>query len=70
MGQFWYTHYDIIYTQPVSISKAIYSSFTGISPTSAAQICDDASLNGDIPANELHEKWKENANSQYPLKRS
>ena len=50
--------YDIIYTQPVSISKAIYSSFTGISPTSAAQICDDASLNGDIPANELDENSK------------
>ena len=42
-------------TRPVSTSKAIYSSYTGISPVAAEEICFEASINSDKPANCLEE---------------
>lgn len=37
--------------KPMPVSKALYSSFTGISPVSAEEICHLASMDGDVPAN-------------------
>ena len=39
----------------MSTSKAIYSSYTGISPVAAEEICFEASINSDKPANCLEE---------------
>ncbi len=39
--------------KPISSSKAIYTSFTGISPVIAEEICYRCSLDSDIPANVL-----------------
>lgn len=48
--------------QMMPVSKAIYCSFTGISPVIASEICNRASVDGDKPANvlsssELNEIW-------------
>lgn len=40
----------------VSIGKAIYSSFTGISPVMANEICFRASIDGGLPTDALDEK--------------
>lgn len=40
-------------TKPTSITKAIYSSFTGISPVIASEICHRASIDGDMPVDSL-----------------
>lgn len=45
-------------TKPVSITKAIYSSFTGISPLLANEICHRASIDGDMPVDSLDEDGK------------
>ena len=39
--------------KPVSITKAIYGSFTGISPVIANEICYRASIDGDMPVDSL-----------------
>lgn len=39
--------------KPVQLSKALYSSFTGISPTAAESICHFAGIDSSLPANEL-----------------
>lgn len=39
--------------KPVSIAKAIYTSFTGISPVIANEICYRASIDGDMPVDSL-----------------
>ena len=41
--------YDCLLAKPVSICKAIYSSFTGISPVIANEIAHRAGLDGDLP---------------------
>lgn len=41
--------------KPLSISKAIYTSFTGISPLLANEVCHRASLDADSPAASLSE---------------
>ena len=41
--------------KPMPVSKALYSSFTGISPVSAEEICHLASMDGDVPANCMSE---------------
>lgn len=40
-------------SKPTSITKAIYSSFTGISPVIASEICHRASIDGDMPVDSL-----------------
>jgi predicted ribosome quality control (RQC) complex YloA/Tae2 family protein len=44
---------ESVMTKPVSITKAIYTSFTGISPVIASEICYRASLDGDMPVESL-----------------
>ncbi len=39
--------------KPTSIAKAIYTSFTGISPLIANEICHRASVDGDLPVDSL-----------------
>ena len=41
----------IMSDKPMPVSKALYSSFTGISPVSAEEICHLASIDGDSPSN-------------------
>lgn len=40
-------------SKPCSVSKAIYASFTGISPVIANEVCFRASIDGDLPAGSL-----------------
>lgn len=49
---------DSVMTKPVSIAKAIYTSFTGISPVIANEICYRASIDGDMPVVSLDEDGK------------
>ncbi len=42
--------------KPMSISKAIYTTYTGISPVIAGEICHRASLDGDISTDALNEE--------------
>ena len=44
---------ESVMTKPVPINKAIYSSFTGISPVVANEICYRASIDGDMPVDSL-----------------
>lgn len=45
--------YEQVYTKPTSISKAIYTSLTGISPLIANEICYRASLDGEDSVSSL-----------------
>lgn len=44
---------ESVMKKPVSITKAIYASFTGISPVIANEICYRASIDGDMPVDSL-----------------
>ena len=44
---------ESVMKKPVSITKAIYCSFTGISPVIANEICYRASIDGDMPVDSL-----------------
>ncbi|MDD7638276.1 MAG: NFACT family protein, partial [Clostridiales bacterium] len=44
---------ESVMTKPTSITKAIYTSFTGISPVIATEICYRASIDGDMPVDSL-----------------
>ncbi|MCI8786110.1 MAG: fibronectin/fibrinogen-binding protein [Eubacterium sp.] len=44
-----------VFRKPESICKAIYSSYTGISPSIANEICDRAGIDGDFSASSLNE---------------
>lgn len=44
---------ETVMTKPVSITKAIYTSFTGISPVVASEICHRASIDGDMSVDSL-----------------
>lgn len=46
---------DRVMKKPVSIAKAIYTSFTGISPVAANEICYRASIDGDMSADSLNQ---------------
>lgn len=52
------TFMESVMTKPVSISKAIYTSLTGISPVIASEICHRASIDGDMPVDSLDENGK------------
>ncbi len=45
----------LIGTKPVRLSKALYTSLTGLSPIAAEEICFQASLDSSLPANSLGE---------------
>lgn len=44
---------DIVFSKPMPLSKAIYTSFTGISPTIAENICYESKFDSSLPANTL-----------------
>ncbi len=44
---------DTAMAKPCSITKALYSSFTGTSPVIANEICHRASIDGDMPVDSL-----------------
>lgn len=44
-----------VFRKPESVCKAIYSSYTGISPSIANEICDRAGIDGDFSASSLNE---------------
>lgn len=45
---------ESVMTKPTSITKALYTSFTGVSPVVASEICYRASIDGDMPVDSLH----------------
>ena len=45
--------FNTVFSKPINLSKAIYTSFTGISPTIAESICYAAKFDSSIPANVL-----------------
>ncbi len=47
-----------VMNKPTTISRAIYSSFTGISPVAANEICFRASVDGDMPPDSLTDSQK------------
>lgn len=49
---------ESVMTKPVPINKAIYSSFTGISPVVANEICYRASIDGDMSVDSLDDDGK------------
>ena len=46
---------DLLTGKPVPVSKALYTSFTGISPVTAEEICFLAGLDSSVPAKEYSE---------------
>ncbi|MBO5459468.1 MAG: NFACT family protein [Lachnospira sp.] len=46
-----YNGFKAVYGKPMPLSKAIYTSYTGISPSIAEEICYEASISSDKPAN-------------------
>lgn len=44
---------DTVFFKPMPLAKAIYTSFTGISPTIAESICYEAKFDSSLPANTL-----------------
>jgi len=46
---------DVVYSKPTNISKAIYTSLTGISPLIANELCVRASLDGESSVSSLTE---------------
>jgi predicted ribosome quality control (RQC) complex YloA/Tae2 family protein len=49
---------DTVMKKPFSIAKALYTSFTGLSPLLAAEICHRASIDGDLPVDSLDSDGK------------
>ena len=47
-----------VFTKPMSLSKALYSTYTGISPVIAEELCHRASLESDQSANSISELEK------------
>lgn len=50
--------FDTVMKKPLSITKALYSSFTGLSPLLASEICFRSSIDGDMPVDSLDEDGK------------
>ena len=49
---------ETVMKKPVSITKALYSSFTGLSPLLASEICHRASIDGELPVDSLDDDGK------------
>ena len=47
-----------VFTKNIPLSKAIYTSFTGISPVAARSLCTEAGFSDDVPADSLAEYEK------------
>lgn len=54
-----------VLSKPLPLSKAIYSSFTGISPVIAHELAYEAGIDGDISTNALSEIDKENIYNRF-----
>lgn len=50
--------YRLVYRKPEAVGKAIYSSYTGISPSAAQEICYRAGIDGDASISSLNEDEK------------
>lgn len=46
---------EAVFTKPMPLSKAVYTGYTGISPVVAEEICYEASVSSEKPANCLEE---------------
>ena len=49
---------ETVMKKPVSITKALYSSFTGLSPLLASEVCHRASIDGELPVDTLDDDGK------------
>ena len=49
---------ETVMKKPVSITKALYSSFTGLSPLLASEVCHRASIDGELPVDSLDDDGK------------
>jgi len=49
------TFAELVYSKPIPLVKAIYTSLTGISPVVSEEVCYEASLDSSTPANVLNE---------------
>lgn len=58
---------SILYQKPMSLSKAIYTSFTGVSPVVAEEICSIAGLDPAVPAKEFSEDIFRHLYNQFAL---
>lgn len=47
------TFFEVVMKKPMSIIKALYSSFTGLSPLLSSEICFRSSIDGDMPTDSL-----------------
>lgn len=50
--------FEAVYAKPLALQKAIYQSYTGISPVIASELCFRASVDGERPAKALSEEEK------------
>ena len=50
--------YSVVYTKPMTVLKALYSSYTGLSSTAASEICYRASIEADRPTDALDDNQK------------
>ena len=50
--------FEKVYTKPVSVTKAIYTTYNGISPVIASELCFRAGIDGDRPSEALTEEEK------------
>ncbi len=50
--------FETAYSKPLPVQKAIYSSYTGISPVIASELCHRAAVDGSRPADALSEDEK------------
>ena len=58
---------ESVYSKPMAIRKAIYSSLTGISPLIAEEICYNASIDSDTPANVLSDIEKQHLFNMFSI---
>lgn len=49
---------ETVMKKPVSITKALYSAFTGLSPLLASEVCHRASIDGELPVDSLDDDGK------------
>ena len=52
----WDQFLNVVFSKPMKLSKALYTSLTGISPLIAEELCFRASLESDQPANTMGDR--------------
>ena len=48
--------FEKVYTKPTAVTKAIYTTYNGISPVIASELCFRAGIDGDRPSEALNEE--------------